>query len=278
MFRVLVLVGMMVLKGLAFDFSFDHNKEDLQYLSLVHAIKDTVITTQKTRGLTNNYMNGNVVAQLLVYGQRENMMKNFETVKGSFSHLGLPSELKIVSEDLINRTKELNRRAFKSNSAEVFGSYSHIIEAWISLNKEVINTHFAKGDQTKYKMVSTLNSVLLPLTENIGKMRGMGSGIVARTYCKRQEIPKMRQFANEIDRYRVLLEYYLKQEAFSALSTQELELINAGLHEYTELTLQKVIAQRDIALDTNSYFNQGTAAISNVLKVYNALVAKLEKS
>ncbi len=54
---------------------------DQRHLDVIHAIKDVVITTQKTRGLTNNYMNGNVVAQLLVYGQRKQMQHDFSTIE-----------------------------------------------------------------------------------------------------------------------------------------------------------------------------------------------------
>ncbi len=276
MLRIIFLVGLIVLEGMAFAFPFSQAQEDKPYLELVHSIKDVVITTQKTRGLTNNYMNGNVVAQLLVYGQRQNMLKNFQEVEKNIASSSLKPELKEMSAVLINKTELLNRRAFKEDSAQVFASYSDIIEGWISFNKRVIDTHFSASDAKRYKMVSTLNNVLLPLTENIGKMRGMGSGIVARSYCKKQESPKMQQFARKIEQYRMMLESYLRLEVPASLEKSELQMINESLHTYTELTLNRVVDQDHIELDTNTYFNQGTAAISNVLKVYGALVAMLD--
>ena len=126
-------------------------------------------------------------------------------------------------------------------------------------------------------MVSTLNNVLLPLTENIGKMRGLGSGIVARTFCKDEESPKMQRFVNEIDRYRGVMALYLQKEKFDALSQVEVAQINENIQAYTQLTLQNVIDQSNIDLDTNGYFDQGTAAISDVLKVYNVMIGNLKK-
>ena len=59
------------------------------------ALKDLIVSTQKTRGLTNNYLNGNTVSMLLVYESRKDMKK------ASF-----------ISQSLIT----INRKAFKNKS------------------------------------------------------------------------------------------------------------------------------------------------------------------
>ena len=120
-----------------------------------------------------------------------------------------------------------------------------------------------------YNTLVLLNSTLLPLTENIGKMRGMGSGIVARGTCKDTEAPKMQKFASEINRYKEEMIPYLKSHNYVALAENNLKSINTHIHTYTKLTRSKVIGQEKIDLDANKFFDQGTACIKDVLKVYS---------
>jgi len=249
---------------------------DNRHLNLIHTIKDIVITTQKTRGLTNNYMNGNVVAQLLVHGQRKEMMKNFAQVDRRFKELELPGHYYQDASKLMLKSKKLNKKAFKNDSAKVFAAYSSIIEAWMDLNEAVITTHFSKREPAIYQEVKLLNNVLLPLTENIGKMRGMGSGIVARGYCQEKEAIKMQSFVDEIQRYTLLLENHMSGVAYTALGQNEFYVIRRNINDYAELTLDEVIGKSDIKLITNEYFDQGTAAISDVLKIYNVISSSLK--
>lgn len=277
MIKKIVIWCALLAQVMGFSLFETTHDEDLRYLEVVNAIKSAVITTQKTRGLTNNFMNGNISAQLLVYGQRMEMKKDFAGIQSALKDL---EDKHIFSESasaLMARSQRLNKKAFKSDSAQTFADYSKVIEGWIDLNRVIIDHHFTKRSNARYSMVSTLNNVLLPLTENIGKMRGLGSGIVARTFCKDEESPKMQRFVNEIDRYRGVMALYLQKEKFDALSQVEVAQINENIQAYTQLTLQNVIDQSNIDLDTNGYFDQGTAAISDVLKVYNVMIGNLKK-
>ncbi|PHR56906.1 MAG: hypothetical protein COA44_07295 [Arcobacter sp.] len=254
---------------------FDSEKSiDKRHLDLIHKIKDVVINTQKTRGLTNNYMNGNVVAQLLVYGQRKEMIKNFADINKGFKRLELEEIFYKKSSSLIQNSKSLNQIAFKTNSAEVFTQYSDLIEKWMELNENIIVQRF-KTNEKVYSQLILLNNVLLSLTENIGKMRGMGSGIVARGFCKENETLQMKGFANEVQRYKMLLQYHMVGKEYKGLSKNDMIKIEISLEAYASLTLEKVISKKDISLNTNEYFNQGTRAISDVLRVYMAVAASL---
>ncbi len=51
-------------------FSNDSQEESSKYIG---ALKDLVISTQKTRGLTNSYLNGNTVALMLVFENKKEM-------------------------------------------------------------------------------------------------------------------------------------------------------------------------------------------------------------
>lgn len=273
--KTLALSLLLTLEVMGYSFFQSDTSINKAHLELIHTIKDTVINTQKTRGLTNNYMNGNVVAQLLVYGQRKQMLNHFKSMETKFQKLELPPNFYTNASTLMQRSKALNQGAFKSDSAEVFSAYSNVIEQWMDLNEGIISWQFKEGEPQRYQGLLLLNNVLLPLTENIGKMRGMGSGIVARGYCKEVETKKMQSFVSEIQRYSILLQHHMSQTHYSALSSRESLAINEHIQEYASLTQQKVISQKDIELVTNEYFDQGTMTISEVLKIYNVVAASL---
>ncbi len=256
---------------------FDEKKgSDKEYLHLVSSIKDVAISTQKTRGLTNSFMNGNVAAQLLVYAQREQMMQDFEAIKSLVAKTELPDNYAQESESLMKKLKKLNKKAFKRQSGEVFAAYTGLIEEWIALNGKIIDTHYKSGKSEIYLAVSMLNNTLLPLTENIGKLRGMGSGIVARGTCKEEETAKMRTFTTNIEHYRNTMESYLNKAGCNRLSPRDLKEFNKKIAAYTKLTNEKVIGKEEIDLDANKFFDQGTACIAGVLKIYNAMETEIE--
>lgn len=261
---------------LAFSLFDEEKGTDKDYLHLVSSIKNVAISTQKTRGLTNSFMNGNVAAQLLVYAQREQMMKDFDAIKKLTAKVKLPENYTNESKSLMKKLKKLNKKAFKRKSGEVFASYTGVIEEWIVLNGKIIDTRFKSGDGDIYMAVSMLNNTLLPLTENIGKLRGMGSGIVARGTCKEEETAKMHTFTTNIEHYRDTMESYLNKTGCNRLSPRDLKEFNKKIAAYTKLTNEKVIGKEEINLDANKFFDQGTACIDGVLKIYNAMETEIE--
>ncbi len=273
--KLVLMLLIAVTPMMAFSF-FDKKGTDKDYLHLVSSIKNVAISTQKTRGLTNSFMNGNVVAQLLVYAQREQMMKDFDEIKRLTSKADLSDNYTKESVMLMKKLKKLNKKAFKRKSGEVFAAYTGVIEEWIALNGKIIDSHFKSGKADIYVAVSMLNSTLLPLTENIGKLRGMGSGIVARGTCKEIETPKMQSFATNIEQYRDQMKKYLDKHNYAKLSKNDLEAVNAKIAAYAKLTQESVIGQEEINLDANKFFDQGTACIGGVLKVYNAVASDIE--
>ncbi len=273
--KVLLLIWIMVTPIMAFSL-FEEEPSDKVYLHLISSVKDVVISTQKTRGLTNSFMNGNVAAQLLVYAQREEMMKDLDTLKKVSTEAKLSKNYRAEMDTLIKNLKKLNKKALKKNAADVFDTYTQLIESWLVLNGKIIDARFKGGKQDIYVAVKMLNSTLLPLTENIGKLRGMGSGIAARGHCKAKEIPEMQSFITNIESYRVSMEQYFKSQGCKRLAPRELNNLKEQIDLYSQLAKTKVIGQNKITLDANKFFDQGQTAIDGVLKIYNAMEAEIE--
>ena len=275
--KLLLLLWIMVSPMMAFSL-FDDKGSDKEYLHLVSSIKDVTITTQKTRGLSNSFLNGNVSAQLLAYAQREQMAKDFEKIKALESQVKLPDVYVQESQALIKKAKKLNRKAFRKKPAEVFAAYTKITEGWMALNKKIIDSRFKSGNPTVYAAITMLNSTLLPLAENIGKLRGMGSGIVAKGSCEESETAKMNTFAENIEKYRVRMVDYMNANGCKRFSKRKVDGITKSIKTYVDLTRAEVISKKHITLDPNKYFDQGSASLNGILEIYDAMEGEIAKN
>jgi len=256
---------------------FDEETSDKEYLQLITSVKEVTIHTQQVRGLTNSFKNGNVAAQLLVYAQREKLDNDFKALELLIKKTKLDASISGDAQKLMKDIKKLNSKAFRKESATVFSAYTSVIESWMVVNGKIINTYFKKGDVKIYNALLMMNNTLLPLTENIGKLRGMGSGIVARGSCNKSETPKMQMFATNIETYRIQMQKYFKTNGCRRFSTRKLAQFNLKIEDYTVLVEEKVLGKKEIKLDANNYFDQGTGCITDIVSIYNAMAEEIGK-
>jgi len=254
--------------------SFFSNEEQADRSKYIGALKDLVIATQKTRGLTNSYLNGNVASMLLVYGNRDEMKKAIGTMES----------LPLAEDPVINARAtsislaliKLNRKAFRTkNPAEVFESYSELIEQTLMLAQTVSK----RGSKTLNPVGKSLSSIMmetiLPYTENVGQMRGMGSGIVAKKEYTQMQRAQMLAYSSEIQRlYSKLLDETNvvvsgNKQYFNQDIQVKLKSIEKLTENYIELTKKNVLENKDIKLNADDYFDKGTAIISLLIEVYN---------
>ncbi|MEA3373367.1 MAG: nitrate- and nitrite sensing domain-containing protein [Campylobacterota bacterium] len=269
---ILLLFMLVIMNASAFSLFDKTDEEQIAKIAYIDSLKDLIVATQKTRGLTNNFMNGNVVAQLLVYHERSEMKKALRALKRQKMSVDTTTQQKIV--ELKKALKQLNKKAFKQPSGQTFQNYTEMINEMLALGSNIAQNSFSKNEKFTQQATALMMSVVLPLTEQIGKTRGLGSGIVARGHSLDIEVPKMTGFVNEAERLSGKLAadtksiYASNSKKYPSDLVNKVEMINADIRAYVALTREKVIGQKEIKLDPNIYFDQGTAAISKVLTVF----------
>jgi len=248
------------------------NTNQIENSKYIGALKDLVIATQKTRGLTNSYLNGNESTLLLIYGNKKEMKKAIGTMES----------LSLASDPIINKRAtsisqaliKLNNKAFKQESNFVFAQYTELIEQTLML-AQTVSRHGSKelspfGQETSIVMME----VFLPLCEYVGQLRGMGSGIVAKGNINKSKFNKMSVILSEIDRLGNKLQIDMKiivskyKSNYDSSILTKLFNIEKTMQEYTFLTKTEVL-KNDIKLNANNYFDQGTNLITLIINVYN---------
>lgn len=250
-------------------FSNNQQKENTIYIG---ALKDLVIATQKTRGLTNSYMNGNTAALLLVYDNRKEMKKAIGTME-SISLATDPvinTRATTISQALI----KLNNKAFRVEPSQTFSNYTeqiaHILMLAQSVNKRAAEdmSLFAKENAT------IMMEVMLPMTEYVGQLRGFGAGLAAKNTINKQELEKVMILLHEIatlnKQLHTEMELLISQHAKSYPDSinEELNKIDEKFNDYSSF-IQNNFSEGEIDVDPNSYFDTGTKLISLIINVYD---------
>ena len=251
-------------------FSNSSQADNSKYIG---ALKDLIISTQKTRGLTNNYLNGNTTSMLLVYGNRKEMKKAIGTMESMplASDPIINNRATSISESLI----KLNNKAFKREPSLVFGQYTELIAQTLMLAQTVSKRGSKDLNPLGQELSAVMMEVILPYTEYVGQMRGMGSGIVAKGSITPMQKDKMLAIINEIETLTSKLVTDIKiiksanKEQFNATLDDKLSAIEESSRKYVSLTKKEVLNSDAIVYDTDTYFNIGTSLISQLIGVYN---------
>lgn len=259
---VIVLMMMVICAGAS----------QLKQLEYLGSVKDIIISTQKIRGGTYNFLNGSEFAQFGVYEERSVQKSAFMALDKQFTTGG--KKLDMAYDKLRNQTKSLNKLAFELDPLTAFKAYSTLINKMIETNKLGRYAFFDKSSLMIKNTTLLMVDELLPLSEGLGKLRGLGSGIIGRGYCEEEEKKMMKGYVKEINTYltKSINSLNALQNANPKLYpkslTESIKKMKTDVNKYVKFANTKVIGKSDINEDSNDYFDAGTALISKVVTFY----------
>jgi len=270
-----ILFFMMTLLVLSLNLeakSLFSNAEQADSSKYIANLKDLLIATQKTRGLTNSYLNGNTETLLLIYNTRSDMKKAISKMESTTLAADpvINSRASSISKALI----KLNAKAFKKKAPEVFSAYTEQIEEILML-AQTVSQRTAKalndfGKETSNVMMETM----LPLTEQVGRLRGYGAGVAARKVATKSDIEKVYALANEVKRLNATLTEQMNQLTsrysgkLPSSINSEVVAIDKAVKSYTYLAEKKLLKHPE-TVDSDDYFEKGTHLINLIIKAYN---------
>jgi len=250
-------------------FSNDLQAESAKYIG---ALKDLLIATQKTRGLTNSYLNGNIEAMLLVYGHREDMKEAISEMEA----MSLASDPIIHSRTsaISNALIKLNRRALKKEPEVAFDEYTEQIQQILMLAQTVSKRASKDLNPLGHKLLNVMMQTILPLCEYTGQFRGIGSGIAAKGVISREQKAKMFVLTNKIAKFSDKLTENLREIVANnradcdARINEKLDEVTKKTSNYIKLTKKELLKNKQIDYNPDDYFDEGTDLISLYVKIF----------
>jgi hypothetical protein len=253
--------------------SFFSNDAQAQNAKYINSLKDLVIATQKTRGLTNSYMNGNESALLLIHGNRRDMKRAIGVMESLplSSNKTVSTRATTISQALI----KLNNRAFKLQPNITFDAYTEQIEQSLMLAQTVSKQGSADLNPLGQQASVLMMEIILPLTEQIGRMRGMGSGILAKGKITDTQKFSILAMISEIGDLESKLQMDMKtiisrnRDKYDATIEKNLSILQRDIEKYTQIT-QETLLKSKPGLNSDDYFTQGTDIISTLVNIFNS--------
>ena len=255
------------------------NSEQAENAKFTDSLKNLIIATQKTRGLTNGFLNGNESNLLLIHGNKRDMKRAIGKMEGIEMSSTINEKVASISQALTR----LNSSAFDMESSKAFKSYTVEVEQMLML-AQTIEKQSSKDLSDFGKNASKLMMTsILPLTEQVGRMRGLGSGILAKG-----EITKRQKFAiiamlDEIGALQENIDRNMQEilstnaDLYPVNITKILTMSKSLIKSYSTLTQQNLLSTTTFTLDSNDYFDKGTEIISELINIYDANTKALAK-
>jgi len=254
-------------------FTNDEQADTSEYIS---SLKDLLVATQKTRGMTYTYLKGDdsVVFKIMDFHKE---MKN-ALLKLEISELGEDKALKSREQRLSETLIRLNKKSMKMDPDEMFIEYTIAIENILVL-ADLAQIQSSEHLNPLGKIsVENLLKTALPLTEKIGQLRAYGSGAIVELDSGKNvhplEIHKITVLLQEIESH--LRQFEIGATAVSShYSTDmdsELKLaLNKNrddLDIFLTLTKNIFIEGKPHTSTAPQYFALGTKTIDDLLSIF----------
>jgi hypothetical protein len=268
--RFLLIIALLVFSLEAKSlFSNDSQKDSSVYIG---NLKNLLIATQKTRGLTNAYLNGNTENMLLIYGTRSDMKRAIGKMESTnlAADPVINNRANAISKALI----KLNNKAFKMNPNDAFEKYTEQIEEILMLAQTVSQRTASSLNDFGKDASTIMMETMLPLTEYVGRLRGYGAGLAARNKVERADIEKIFALSTEVKRLNAELSDQMSQLMASYSSklpkqiSSEVNAVDEAVKKFTTLAEKKLLKSPE-SVDSDEYFDVGTDVIDRIIKVYN---------
>ncbi len=244
-------------------------------------VKNLIVASQKTRGGTYNFLNGSEFAQFGVFEQRSKIKKAFKAINHDYYVVG--RELDGEFDKLRKQMKSLNKMAFQLEPLTSFKAYSVLINKMIVTGGKVQIKLFGKGSELDKRASDLMMNKIMPLTEGLGKLRGLGSGIAARNECEDDEIDYMEEYVEEVhvNMNKVITAMVNINKKYGKKYpeglNEQLTKYRKDVNKYVALAKTKLIGKDGIKVDPNQYFDQGTKLIGGAIKFYTMNEKALKK-
>ncbi len=264
--------------------SVDHallERTGLQYMAKIRPVVEHMA---QTRGMTNSYLQGKSELKQQITAIRSAVDKELAKLIEVDALLGETLQtstlVKIIQQDWENITKS----AYSMQTEKAFNGHTLVIEKLLSLKAYVLESSRLLLDPSLDSnfMANALSIRIPELAENIGKARGLGAGIISKGSFSSISYLKLSNFIQNIENSNTAMMHGFDVVFENNKTIRDDFLIlqkNAAdaNTQFIDLTKKNLLQSENIKLNSESYFNQGTVAITANLKLYDAVLPALDK-
>ncbi|VAW97095.1 Methyl-accepting chemotaxis sensor/transducer protein [hydrothermal vent metagenome] len=253
----------------------------LQYMAKIRPLFEHMA---QTRGMTNAYLQGKPELKQNISEIRSTVNKELAELIKIDLLLGETLKTTALAKAIQRDWYSVIKNAYSMSADKSFTEHSIVIEKLLSLKAYVLESSRLLLDPSLDSnfMASALSIRIPELAENIGKARGLGTGIIATGNFTSISYLKLNNFIQNIKNsnnammhgFDVVFENNTAIQ--DSLLTLKKNAANATI-QFISLTKKNVLQPKKMMSDSKRYFEQGTQAIKTNLELYDAVIPVLDK-
>ncbi len=256
-----------------------NNQTALNYLAALRPLTEHIA---ETRGMTNTYLNGGREFESRIMAKRSEVDTELNELQRVDAQLGQAYQTGDRAARIRDQWDVLQKTAFEKTPAATFAEYTALIDSILDLMVHVSESSgLVLGTELDaYYLADSLVNSLPLIAENIGKSRGLGSGIAADGQMANAQFLKLSDFINDVIKTRKKMEHgfdvalRLNPRLQGSLA-EPLAAAKTATDNFIHTSRSALLEASAIEIEPAAYFQMGTDAISANLKLYDLVLPVL---
>lgn len=251
-------------------------------VAYLNNVKELIILTQKMRGDTNVYIKSDGTDMSIIEEDRKKVFNSFEQ---------LHMELKISDISIDEEFRRLNKYMNSLNTIAVeleplvtFKANSLLIKKMLEIGDDVQKNFFTDENDLHKKASFVMMKRVMPMTEHLGQLRGLTSGIIACGNCNDNDddleyIKDYLAYAYD-DLNELIIQMKLLKKSYPKSYPNNLDYqlhrYEVDIKHYLKHIEDVVLEKTKIKSSECDFFAEGTRLIDMTLVYYNMNEAVLK--
>jgi len=261
----------------------DIAKKEQLGLRYISALRPLVQHFPEHRGTTNAYLSGAKQLKIKITAKRQQIIQDFKGIDAVDAELG--DELRASAEWQSIKTtwNGLQNDAFSGEAKAIFSRHSQLVAQVLGLISNVSDSSGLTMDpelESFYIAASVVNS-LPQIVENLGKARGMASGLAVRGRVTTKENGKLSSLLAAVEKSTNVLK---RSKVVIAHSNPDMgRLLQADMDQaitqserYLVYLNNKVLSAATVVVTSKQVFSKGTETIQSNFKLMDRMLPELK--
>lgn len=246
------------------------------------ALKDFMINVQQHRGMSSIYLNGNKDIKEDILSKQEELRDNIADIDGLNESLGNILHSSATWNEIKSDWLNLKDKVLQIEPSESFTDHTALIKDTLFFIQEIADSSNLTLDPELYSyyLMDSVVHQLPQLTENVGQLRAIGSGIATVGQITDEQriqiVSLMSSTRSIINNLNHGISVVFNQND----SLSELEVLNKNVTQDSEnfllMTEREILQKQKINIESSSFFNSATETIDTMIALYDRATFSLD--
>ena len=266
------------------DQAISFTSKELQGLRYLQPVRGILAHLAEHRGISNAYLNGDASFGEKLTAKKAQIAEDIKAIDAVDAQDGATLNSQAEWRTIRTDWQALNASNADLTGKESFTRHTDLIKKVLALIERIGMTSnlILEGELSYYYLVDVLVSELPLVTEDLGRLRGMSAGIVARRQRTEDDLIQMLSLIGQIQLSQRNVQSRLNLAFADNAPLKPLDIplatFIAATIDFLALVEQRVASSEQIGagLTASEVFTAGTRAIEAGLKLYDSVMPALQ--